>query len=132
MSEGHRTLARRAVEEIYAPDYVLHEPSLSEDLRGPEGVERYARMYRDAFPDMHITVEDEIAERDKLVMRWIARGTHTGDLTDISPTGNRAEMPGITISRMSGGKIAEEWTQGDDLGLMQQPGVVLAPERVGG
>jgi steroid delta-isomerase-like uncharacterized protein len=140
MPEEHRALARRAVEEIYnrgnldaadeiyAPDCVLHDPSLPEDLRGTEGIKRYAAMYRQAFPDLHVTVEDEICEGDRMAMRWTARGTHRGDLMGIPPTGNPIHVSGITIGRMAGGKIVEEWFQSDDLGMMQQLGLVPAME----
>lgn len=111
-------------DELYAPDYVLHNPSLPEDLHGPESLKQYAAMPRAAFPDARVTVEDQVAEGDKVVDRWTATGTHTGEFLGIPPTNRRFEISGITISRFSGGKIVEDWYQGDDLGMMQQLGVI--------
>ena len=118
-------------DELYAPDYVLHDPSLPEDLHGPEGIKRYAAMTLGAFPDIRVAVEDQVAEGDKVVSRWTATGTHTGDLMGIPPTGRRVEISGVTINRFSGGKIAEDWYQSDDLGMMQQLGVVPSGEQPG-
>jgi steroid delta-isomerase-like uncharacterized protein len=115
-------------DELYAPDYVLHDPSLPEDLHGPEGIKQYAAMSLGASPDARVTVEDQVAEGDKVVSRWTATGTHTGDLMGMSPTGRRIEISGITINRFSGGKIAEGWYQSDDLGMMQQLGVIPSEE----
>ena len=116
------------VDELYASDYVLHDPSLPEDLIGPEGIKQYVAMNLGAFPDARVTVEDEIAEGDKVVSRWTATGTHTGDFMGIPPTGNRVEISGVTINRFSGGKIAEDWYQCDDLGMMRQLGLIPSPE----
>jgi steroid delta-isomerase-like uncharacterized protein len=139
-AEENKAISRRAGEEIfnggnldladelYAPDYVLHDPSLPEDLHGPEGLKRYAAMSRGAFPDARVSVEDQIAEGDKVVDRWTATGTHTGDLMGVPPTGRRIEVSGITIGRFAGGKIVEDWYQGDDLGMMRQLGVVPSGE----
>jgi predicted ester cyclase len=85
-------------------------------------------MSRGAFPDARVTVEDQIAEGDKVVDRWTATGTPTGDLMGVPPTGRRIEVSGITISRFAGGKIVEDWYQGDDLGMMQQLGVIPSGE----
>jgi hypothetical protein len=81
-------------------------------------------MYRSAFPDTVITVEDQIAEGDDVVTRWTGRGTHQGELFGVPPTDNRVEVTGITVDRFSGDKFAESWTNYDALGLMQQIGAV--------
>jgi steroid delta-isomerase-like uncharacterized protein len=117
-------------DELYAPDYVLHDPALPEDLHGPEGLKQYAAMNLGAFPDARVTVEDQIAEGDMVVTRWTATGTHTGELMGIPSTGRRSEISGITINRFSGGRIAEDWYQSDDLGMMRQLGVIPWPEEV--
>ena len=139
-AEENKTVSRRVAQEIfnggnldladelYAPNYVLHDPSLPEDLHGPEGIKQYAATSLGAFPDARVTVEDQVAEGDKVVNRWTATGTHTGDLMGMSPTGRRIEISGITINRFSGGKIAEDWYQSDDLGMMQQLGVIPSEE----
>jgi steroid delta-isomerase-like uncharacterized protein len=142
-AEENKAVSRRVAEEIfnggnvdladelYAPDYVLHDPSLPEDLHGPEGIRQYAAMTLGAFLDIRVAVEDQVAERDKVVSRWTATGTHTGDLMGIPPTGRRVDISGVTINRFSGGKIVEDWYQSDDLGMMQQLGVVPSGERPG-
>jgi predicted ester cyclase len=93
-------------------------------------LKQYAAMNLGAFPDVRVSVEDQIAEGDMVVTRWTATGTHTGELMGIPPTGRRIEISGITINRFSGGRIAEDWYQSDDLGMMQQLGVIPWPEEV--
>ena len=116
------------MDEIFASDYVLHDPANPEEIRGPEGSKQFVQLYRSAFPDSHVTVEDQIAEGDEVVTRWTGRGTHQGELFGVAPSGNQVELSGITISRFEGGKIAEDWTNSDTLGLMQQIGAVPSPE----
>ncbi len=84
-------------------------------------------MYRSAFPDLQATVEDQVAEGDKVASRFTFRGTHRGELAGIPPTGNQVEVTGIVISRIEGGKGAEDWSNYDALGMMQQLGVVPPP-----
>jgi steroid delta-isomerase-like uncharacterized protein len=139
-TEENKALSRRVAEGIfnagnldladalYAPDYVLHDPSLPEDLHGPEGLKRYVAMASEAFPDARVTIAEQVAEGEKVVDRWTARGTHTGRYLGIPPTGRHFEITGITISRFSGGKIAEDWYQGDVLGMLQQLGVIPSDE----
>jgi steroid delta-isomerase-like uncharacterized protein len=113
-----------AAEEIYASDYVGHEPTTG-DIQGIEAVKQFAATYREAFPDLETTIEDQIAEGDKVVTRFRGRGTHQGETEDFGPaTGNRFEITGITIERFSESKIVEDWTNFDALGLMQQLGLV--------
>ena len=116
-----------AAEEIYAPGYVGHDPSNPEDVMGPEAAKQAAADYRRAFPDLRVTVEDLIAEGDKVVARLRFRGTHLGELEGIAPTGRRVDCTGIVVSRMEGGKIAEDWANFDDLGLMRQLGAIPPP-----
>jgi steroid delta-isomerase-like uncharacterized protein len=113
-----------AADELFAPDYVLHDPAVPEEVRGPEGVKRYVSMYRSAYPDTHIAIEDQIAEGDKVVTRWTGQGTHEGELMGIPPTGERVTVAGIQFDRVSGGRIEETWVIYDALGMMQQLGVV--------
>ena len=113
-----------AADEIYAPDYVSHEPTTGE-IRGVEAAKQYAARYRQAFPDVELTIEDQIAEGDKVVTRFRARGTHQGETEAFGPpTGNRVEVTGIVIERFADGKIVEDWTNFDALGLIQQLGLV--------
>ena len=118
-----------AAEEIYTPDFVGHEPAVG-DIRGVEGAKQFAASMRQAFPDLSCTVEDQVAEGDKVVTRWSARGTHQGETEDLGPaTGNRMEITGISIERFSDGKVAESWDNYDAMGMMQQLGLVPEPEQ---
>jgi steroid delta-isomerase-like uncharacterized protein len=114
------------IPEIIAANFVSHQPG-GQDFRGPEGVKQFASMYQKASPDARLTVDDQFAEGDKVVTRWTARGTHRGELMGIQPTGKRVTISGITINRIAGGKIVEEWENYDQMGMMQQLGVIPAP-----
>ena len=116
-------------EELLAPDFVEHDPSMPEDLHGLEAFKPYVGGYRSAFPDIHIEVEDQVAEGDRVATRWTGTGTHEGELMGNPPTGNRVEVAGMVISRISGGKIAESWSNYDVMGMMQQLGVIPSPEQ---
>jgi steroid delta-isomerase-like uncharacterized protein len=136
-AEENKALARRAweivspdeldrIEEVYAPDLVWHEPD--QDVRGIEEGKQYVSEALTAFPDAQVSVEDVIAEADKVVTRYTIRGTHQGETEEYGPpTGKRVELQGITIHRIEGGKIVEEWERYDNLSILQQLG--LAPEQ---
>jgi steroid delta-isomerase-like uncharacterized protein len=116
------------IDEIFAPDYVLHDPVLPEEVRGPEGMRRYVSMYRGAYPDTAFTIEDQISDGDEVVTRWTGQGTHEGELMGIPPTGNRVTVTGIEVDRVVNGRIEETWVIYDALGMMQQLGVAPAPD----
>lgn len=139
MSEENKALVRRELEEIFnegrldladellAADYVVHDSALSEPVRGIEGFKRLRAGYHDASSDVRTTIDDMITEDDKVVTRWTTRGTHDkGEMLGVPPTGKRIEVTGITVNRISGGKIAEDWTVWDSLGLLRQLGAVPA------
>jgi predicted ester cyclase len=84
--------------------------------------------YRRAFPDARSTVEEQVAEGDKVVTRWRARGTHRGELGPFPATGRAFEMEGVTIERIAGGRIVEVWVARDELGLLRQLGLVPEPQ----
>lgn len=115
------------IDELIAPDYVGHDPTQPEPIRGPEGYRQFVGMYQAAFEDGMVTIDDEIAEGDLVVTRWTGRGTHTGELMGIAPTGKEVTVSGITISRLANGKIAEDWELMDALGMMVQLGAVPQP-----
>ena len=138
MSEDLKAIARREVEmfssgdlsiadEIYSEDYVGHDPTKPEPIRGVEGAKEEAAGYRAAFPDLQITIEHQVAEGEYVVTRWSARGTHEGDLEGLAPTGRSATTSGISITRIVDGKIAEDHTEWNALGLMTQLGAVPTP-----
>jgi steroid delta-isomerase-like uncharacterized protein len=112
------------VDELFAPDYVLHDPAVPEEVRGQEGTKQYVAMYRSAFPDTRFTVEDQSAEGDRVVTLWTGQGIHQGELMGIPPTGNQVTVTSIEFDRVSGGKLQETWVNYDALGMMQQLGVV--------
>jgi predicted ester cyclase len=117
------------IDEPFATNYQAHPPGMSEPLTR-EAFKQFNHMFLSGFPDLHITVEDEIAEGDKAVLRMTVRGTHQGDFLGISPTGRHVRWTGISVTRVEGGKIAEQWGEQDLLGLLQQLGVVAAPAQV--
>lgn len=140
MSEANKAIARRFIEEafnkgnlavldeIVAPDHKDLGPGSFPDLPpGPEGSKRLVSVYRNAFPDVHLTIEDQVAEGDKVVTRWTGRGTHKGELTGIPPTGKSTVTTGMGIDRIVNGKIVESWGIFDQLGLLTQLGVVPPP-----
>jgi steroid delta-isomerase-like uncharacterized protein len=140
MSEENKVVVRRkfeemfnqggnldAAQEIHAPDYVGHEPT-SGEMRGIEGARQFAAPFREAFPDLQTTIEDMVAEGNKVVTRFSFRGTHQGETEDLGPpTGNQFEVMGITIEQFSDGKIVQDWTNFDALGLLQQLGLMEQP-----
>jgi steroid delta-isomerase-like uncharacterized protein len=110
------------VDEFYA-DYTLHIPGTA-DLQGTEAFKAFVTMYRSAFPDIHFTLEDMVAEGDKVAWRATTRGTHRGDLMGIPPTGKSIVVSSSIVSRFENGKWAEDWVLIDMLGMLQQLGVV--------
>ncbi len=125
VTEGSLDTLEDALAEVYADDFILHEAG--EDIVGIEGLTQFVSMMRSAFPDLRITIEDDVAEGDEVVTRWIGQGTHQGELMGIAPTGNRVTITGITIHRIEDAKIVEEWSNWDALGLMQQIGAAPSP-----
>lgn len=104
------------------PNCVYHFPTTGE-LRG-EAFRAYFTSLLNAFPDGRLTMLDQVAEDDKVVIRWSFTGTHKRELMGIAPAGKRVTFTGISIMRVADGKIVEAWEEGDSLGLMQQLGVV--------
>ena len=99
----------RLVDELFAPNYILHGPSLVREVHGREGVEKYVMRFRAASPDICFNIEDQVAEGDTVVTRWAARGTHRGDFLGIPPTGKQMMVTGIEFDRIVDGKIDEGW-----------------------
>ena len=141
-TEDNKELARRHaecwnqgndafIEELLAPDFIHHNPERP-DVRSRED---YKRWFADSlllFPDLHITVEDQVAEADTVAGRWTFRGTNTGDFEIPAPapaTGKQVTVSGMSIFRFAGGKIVEEWIQEDTMGLLQQLGFMPAAEQ---
>jgi steroid delta-isomerase-like uncharacterized protein len=111
------------IDEIFAPDFVGRDPNdPSRERHGPEGVRRVVEAFRSAFPDLEGTLEDQTAEDDKVVNRYTGRGTHRGEFLGVAPTGREITLSGVTIFRLSDGKIVEGWDFYDGLGLLHQLG----------
>ena len=115
-----------AIDEFINPNQVDHAapPGMP---RGLQGAKQTITMYLTAFPDLHFTVEDIIAEGDKVVTRLTCRGTQQGAFMGIPPTGKQATTTAIDVNRFADGKSVEHWLNMDTLGLLQQLGAIPAP-----
>ena len=111
------------VDDIFSPDYIIGDLPPGKSPRR-EGIKQTALMYRNAFPDLHFTIHDTIAEEDKVAVRFVATGTHKGLFSGIEPTNNQVEIKCISMYRFKDGKIVEGWARRDDLGMFQQLGVI--------
>ena len=120
-----------AIDELVAPDAVDHA-ALPGMPPGREGIKLRAAMIRSAFPDFHIIVEDQVAEGDRVAGRYTMRGTHQGELMGIPPTGKPVSISAMDVIRVGDGRLVEHWGQIDMLGMMQQLGVVPAPDQAMG
>lgn len=140
-TEENKAIVRRHIEELVnkrnldalddvATDVVWHDapPGLAP---GREGMKQWLTIFGPAFPDWHSTIEIMIAEGDMVATRTTGRGTHTGEFIGIPPTGKQVTMTGMDIHRIVDGKIVEEWSNFDALGLLQQLGVVPPPGQAG-
>ena len=117
------------IDELFAPDYVDHAPPPPGMPPGIEGLKQLIGALHAAFPDFHYTIEDQFAEGDKHVGRMTGHGTHKGEFMGIPPTGKTVSWGEIHIGRMVDGKLVEHWSNQDQLGMMQQLGVVPGPEQ---
>jgi steroid delta-isomerase-like uncharacterized protein len=117
-----------AMDELVSEDYINHHPAPFPGLApGREGLKQAFQIFWEATPGHHV-IEDQVAEGDKVVTRLTVYGAHEGDLPGIPKTGNKMEMTAVAIHRIADGKIAEHWSNTDELGLMQQLGVIPEPE----
>ena len=141
LTETNKTVSRRffdevwnkgnltVLDEILVKDHVNSGPGTIPGLpNGPEGSKQFVTAYRNAFPDVHFTIDDQIAEGDKVMTRWTAQGTHQGELAGLPATGKSSTVTGITVHRLVEGKIAESWGIFDEFGMMQQLGAIPMPE----
>ena len=116
------------VDEVLDPDFVCYDPnSETGEIRGSETIKGEIEYFRNAVPDLTYTIEDQIADGDKVVTRYTVSGTHEGEFFGVAPTGERIMMSGMSIDRFEGGKMVEEWPEYDLLGVMRQLGAVPEP-----
>jgi steroid delta-isomerase-like uncharacterized protein len=122
-----KTAAMAVIDETWATNVVIH--GLGEDINGLEALKKHMDELYTAFPDLHGTIDDMIAEGDKVVMRFTTTGTHKGAFMGIPPTNKRITWWGIEVDRIVGGKVVETWELVDAMGLMQQLGVIPTPKK---
>ena len=117
-------------DEIHTAAYVNHDAYAPPGGfgQGPQATKNVVALYRTAFPDVQFTIEEQIADGEKVATRWAATGTNTGSLNGMPPTGKRIIISGISIERYEHGKIAESWVNWDFMGMLQQLGVIPTPD----
>ena len=142
-TEANKALARRFIEEVanrgnlavadelFGPDFETRD-AVVPTVPGPEGVKQVFRAARAAFPDFHETVEDVLADEDRVMVRWSTRGTHQGPFAGIAPTGKTVEWRGVFILRVKDGRFVEMWQVHDTLGLLRQLGATVVPPQATG
>ena len=139
MLEENKALSRRFIEEyvrgntdlvdeLLAPDFVFYDPSSATGEVCAEDMKASIEWIHSAFPDAQVTIEDQVAEGDKVVSRFTVSGTHQGEIMGAAPTGKLVRHTGHQTDRISGGKIVESWTNWDALGLLQEIGAIPSPE----
>jgi steroid delta-isomerase-like uncharacterized protein len=140
MSAHSKAIARRvfeevfshgnldAIDDLFAVDYRDHDPVNEQDTYGRDGVRAETAAYRAGIQDLRFTVEEQIAAGGSVVTRWVAHGTHDGELLGLAATGNPIEVHGITIHRLADGRIQEGWWNWDVLGLMRQIDAIPAEQ----
>ena len=118
------------MDELVAADYVHHDPQAEGGVaQGREEYKKFVNLYVNAFPDVHLTIEDEVASGDTVVTRWTATGTHKGDLPGLPRTGRKVSVDGISMVRLRDEKIVESWNVWDALGMMRQLGAAPTEAR---
>ena len=138
MSAENEDLARRFFEEfcdgrrleiadeILASDHVYHDPQSPPSPPGRDGMKQVVGLYQDAV-EGHWEVHEIVAAGDRVMVRWTGHGTHSGEIMGLAPTGRSIKVDALTLLRIEDGKIAENWTLWDTLGMLQQLGVAPAP-----
>jgi steroid delta-isomerase-like uncharacterized protein len=135
MLEQNKKIARKFMEEVWSEgklgaldqivstDCRLHDPVFPSLTSGRDNLKTHIQMCRNAFPDLRFTVDDEIAERNEVVLHWTARGTHKAPFLGMAPTERKATVSGTSIYRFQGDKIAETWSDWNVMTLMEQLGL---------
>jgi len=140
MSEQNKAAMRRMYEEVWnqgnfetfeeliSPDYKGHIPTPPDAPSGREGLRWLIQAYRAGFPDIHVDVDDQMAEGNKVLTRISIQGTHKGQFMNIPPSGIKVKVTALVVTRFVDGKNVEGWAELDRFGLMQQLGLIPAPK----
>ena len=141
LAETNKAVSRRFFEEVWnkgnltvlneiiAENHFNSGPGTLPELpTGPEGAKQVVTLYRNAFPDVQFTIDEQLAEGEKVMTRWTAHGTHQGELQGLPATGKSSTVTGIAVDRIVDRKIAETWGIFDYFAMMQQLGVIPTPE----
>ena len=121
-----KAVALAVIDELYATDTIQHS-STGQDIRGIKNYKQHVSEFCSTFPDLHFTIDDMLAEGDKVAVRLTATGTNKGAFRGIPPTNKKVTVSMIQIDRIVGGKFVEGWSRYDTLGLMQQLGLIPTP-----
>ena len=121
-----KAAALAVIDELYATDTIQHS-STGEEIRGIKNYKQHVSAFSSAFPDLHFTIDDMVAEGDKVAVRLTATGTNKGTFRGIPPTNKKMTVSMIQIDRIAGGKFVEGWSRYDTFGLMQQLGLIPTP-----
>jgi predicted ester cyclase len=113
-----------AADRAFTPDCVIHITGSPERNLGLPGFKQMVAGLLAAFPDLRFTTEDQVVAGDNVTTRWTAEGTHTGPLGEVEPTGKRIKIDGLILDRVVGDRVAERWEQWDQVGMMQQLGLL--------
>lgn len=141
MATDNIALVRRLVEEVWnkgnmgvlgelVSDKYIGAHSLVGAVRGLEGLKQHVQVFRTAFPDLKLDIEDVGMTGDRVFVRWTGRGTHRGVFMGVAPTNNKGEIRGISINRFADGKLIENYDSFDSLALLQIMGVVAPTDRL--
>lgn len=141
MATDNKAIARRLMEaawkegdfetagSLLADDYVGHSAGMGKTFRSIDDLREFVETMKDGFPDLSMEIEEQVADGDTVVNRWIMRGTHDGEFMGVEPTGRSIEMSGIGIFHLDDGKVAEAFTIPDTITMMRQLGLVPEPAR---
>lgn len=114
-------------QQLFAENFIHHDPA----VRDLPGFLQFLGSVHAGVPDGHTTIEDMVAEGDQVAKRWVMRGTHTGELFGVPPTGSSVALHGMSIYRITDGLVTDIWWNTDTLGLLQQIGAIPQPEQAG-
>lgn len=116
----------QAFEEVFAPGAIDHDPAPGQ-IPGPEGFRQFFTELRTAFPDLKVSVEKMIADAEYVALAYMITGTHQGHFLGFAPTGKQMRARGVEIGKFAHGQLIERWGSSDQLGILQQLGLVPSP-----